>query len=55
MKSAVLFCLLLAGCTSFDDHQFCTLLTHENGMTRCHAWLIGPSNEQSERFERGAR
>lgn len=45
-----LLVLMLAGCASFDDHDFCTLLVMQDGVKRCIAWEITPLPSQVRNF-----
>lgn len=46
--AAALACVLLAGCSSFSDEQFCKA---HNAAGRCTEWQIGPSPSQRAAFE----
>lgn len=45
----LLLCLL-AGCSTFDSNDFCTLFVDNRGVTSCVAWEFGPSKTQAANY-----
>lgn len=45
-------CVLLPGCSSFSDEQFCKA---HNADGRCTEWQIGPSPSQRAAFEQAVQ